>query len=575
MSSTTTIAPPTHAQRTKARRPFPLIQTVPVPKGTDAFEARRAKILQTFIDKVPEEYYIPQHYVDNPPKDVTSIPRDCGILTPQELEITESYDATGLAEAIATRKYTAVDVATAFSKRAIICDQISCCLTQWIPEMALAQAKALDEHLARTGKTIGPLHGVPISVKQHMPLAGTYSDMGFLSKIVFDEEDSQMVGIFRKLGAVFYVKTSQPQAVMHLESDGYMGRVLNPYNINLSAGGSTGGEAALIALRGSVLGIGSDIGGSIRGPAGNCGIYGFKPTSYTLPMHGFINGGFPAELNVLCSTGPMCNTLRDMDAFMRLILQEQPHLSDPNLTPVPWTGFKTHTGVSVDKPLKIGIMMNDGVIEPQPPVRRAMEWAVKQLETSSLLTLKPFKPHRAADAMSLIRKMYWPDGGEGVHAVAAASGEPIHYLTEYVMRDAAGTPLDAAGITNLRVQRDEYRWQFAKDWTEQDVDLVLTPMFFGPAPAHDTSLYWNYTAIWNILDFPGVVFPTPIKAGKKGSEAYASDASFGEKDSHVRQMWDTHDYEGAPIALQLVARKHYDNFLFGALDILQGPLNLP
>ena len=106
-------------------RPFPLIQTLPVPKGTAAFEERRAKILQDFIDKVPEEYYIPQHYIVSPPRDVTSIPRDCGILTAQELEITETYDATGLAEAIAARKYTAVEVATAFSKRAIICDQIS------------------------------------------------------------------------------------------------------------------------------------------------------------------------------------------------------------------------------------------------------------------------------------------------------------------------------------------------------------------------------------------------------------------------------------------------------------------
>lgn len=174
-----------------------------------------------------------------------------------------------------------------------------------VPRDGPGAGKRLDEHLARTGKTGGPLHGVPISVKQHMPLADTYSDMGFVSKIVSDEEDSQMIGICRKLGAVFYVKTSQAQAVMHLENDGYMGRVLNPYNINLSAGGSTGGEAALVALRGSVLGIGTDIGCSVRGPAGNCGIYGFKPTSYTLPTHGFINDGFSAELNVFCSSGPM------------------------------------------------------------------------------------------------------------------------------------------------------------------------------------------------------------------------------------------------------------------------------
>jgi amidase len=125
-----------------AKRPFPLIQTVPVPQGDQAFEAKRAELLNNFIDKVPEEYYIPQHYVDNPPRDVTAIPRECGILTELDLEITESYDAVGLAGAIAQRKYTAVDVATAFLKRAIICDQISCCLTQWMPEIALAQVSS-------------------------------------------------------------------------------------------------------------------------------------------------------------------------------------------------------------------------------------------------------------------------------------------------------------------------------------------------------------------------------------------------------------------------------------------------
>lgn len=291
---------------------LPIIQTVPVPKGTPEFEELRTKILKDFSDKVPKEYYIPKSLIDSPPRNVAKIPGSCGILSDLELEITEKYDAVGLANAIATRKYTAVAVAKAFSKRAIICHQISCCLTEWFPEKAEEQARALDEHLERTGKTVGPLHGVPISIKEHMPIAGHPSSTGYVATTTFDEKDCQMVAILRSLGAVFYVKTIQPQGIMHLESDCHLGRVLCPYNIDLSAGGSTGGEAALIALRGSVLGIGTDIGGSVRGPAGFCGIYGFKPTSYTLPMRDFLSGGFPAELNVLCSTGPMCNTLRDM-----------------------------------------------------------------------------------------------------------------------------------------------------------------------------------------------------------------------------------------------------------------------
>lgn len=76
-----------------------------------------------------------------------------------------------------------------------------------------------------------------------------------------DESDALIVAILRKLGAVFYVKTNQPQSIMHLESNSHFGRVLNPHNIKLSAGGSTGGEAALVALKGSVLGVGESTTG--------------------------------------------------------------------------------------------------------------------------------------------------------------------------------------------------------------------------------------------------------------------------------------------------------------------------
>lgn len=192
-----------------AQRTLPIIHVMSVPEGNLAFEEKRTAILDAFNEKVPAEYRIPQHYITNPPQDVTQIPRECGILTPEDIEITENYDATGLANAIAAKKYTAVAVAIAFSKRAIICHQVSCCLTEWMPETALEQAKALDDHLARTGKTVGPLHGVPISIKQHIPLAGTTSDMGFMATRVHDTYDSLLVAILRRLGAVFHVKTNR------------------------------------------------------------------------------------------------------------------------------------------------------------------------------------------------------------------------------------------------------------------------------------------------------------------------------------------------------------------------------
>ncbi|GJN80011.1 hypothetical protein PLIIFM63780_003535 [Purpureocillium lilacinum] len=541
--------------------------------GPPGYEAQRTAILEEFGAKVPEALRLPQGLISNPPKNVTAVPRECGILSPGEVEITETYDATALAAAIASKKLTAVAVATAFAKRAIIAHQLTCCLTDWFMDEAIERAKTLDEHLALTGKTVGPLHGVPISLKEHMPVAGHYSSTGFLDTRVMNREDCHMMGILRAAGAVFYCKTNQPQAIMHLESTSFFGRVLNPYNIGLSAGGSTGGEAALVAMRGSVLGVGTDIGGSVRGPAGFCGIYGFKPTSYTLPMKDFLAGGFPAELNVLCSTGPMCNSLRDMDLFMRVVLAAKPYLTDPRLIPIPWMGTNSPAR---PEPIKIGILMNDGVITPQPPVIKALEWAREKLEASGAFTLKPFAPYRTAEAIKNVRRAYWPDGGAGVRAHLAHTGEPMQPLTEWVLKAAAGPDVGSSGVHEMRVARDAFRCDFAEHWQAQDVDVVLCPVFVGPACEHETSWYWNYTAFWNYVDYPGAVFPTMIKAGKKGSEAYAPEVAspLSDEDKHVRRLWDNGDFEGAPINLQVVARKYHDNDLFAALAAMQPVLEI-
>ncbi|KAL2793962.1 putative amidase [Aspergillus keveii] len=552
------------------------IQIKPMPEGSPEFEAKRTALLERFQAKVPPEYRLPQDLLANPPNDVSSIPATCGILSAEEVEITETFDAVGLAEAIASRKYTALAVTTAFLKRSIIAHQLTCCLTQWLVDEAIEQAKQLDDYLAQHRKPVGPLHGVPISIKDHIPIAGTFSSQGSLASIVKDEKDCQMTSILRKLGAVFYCKTNQPQALMHLESDSHWGRVLNPYNIQLSAGGSTGGEAALIALRGSVLGVGTDIGGSIRGPAAFCGIYGFKATSYTLPMDGFLAQPFAAELNVLCSTGPMCTSLRDMDMFMRVLADARPYLLDPRLVPIPWTGLQT--SLPVGRRLKVGIINNDGFIEPQPPVKKAMAWATGLLSDprhANIIQIKPFTPYGAATAWSKIQRFYWPDGGSLLKSSLVALGEPIQPLTEAIWKEAelAGM-LTAEAVNAFRRERDEFRLTFARSWEEQDVDVVIGPAFVGPACAHDTALYWTYTSLYNLVDFPGVVVPTPLKV-QAGEEYDAGYTPLSEACADVKRLWESGDFQGAPLALQVVARKYHDSELFGALAVLKDILGLP
>lgn len=237
-----------------------VIQAKAVPSGTDGYEKHRAAILERLALKVPSNLVLPSSLIQNPPNDVSSIPSTCGLLTEHEIGITENYSAVNLAQAIASKHLTAVEVTRSFAKRAIIAHQLTCCLTQWFMNDALERAKELDQYLEKQGKTIGPLHGVPISIKEHIPVAGTYSSQGSLASTVYNEVDSHMVKILREAGAVFYCKTNQPQAIMHLESTSHYGRTLNPFNLKLSAGGSTGGEAALLAMKGSIIGVGTDIG---------------------------------------------------------------------------------------------------------------------------------------------------------------------------------------------------------------------------------------------------------------------------------------------------------------------------
>lgn len=383
-----------------------------------------------------------------------------------------------------------------------------------------------------------------------------------------------MVSILRGMGAVFYCKTNQPQGIMHFETTSHYGRTINPFNTDLSAGGSSGGEAALIAMKASVLGVGTDIGGSIRGPAAFCGIYGYKTTSYVLPTKDYIALPFAAELNIIGSTGAFSRSLRDIDLFMNTVIGQKPWLQDQKLVPLPWTGLQTPT----KKPLRIGIIENDGFIEPQPPVKRAIEWARSRLSDpkySGLFEIKDFKPHKAAEAWTMIRRMYWPTGGKKEAEGYKKSGEPILELTKWGWEDAKPYGmLDASQVTDLRAERDRLRYEFADSWNKQEVDIVIGPACVGPASVHDTAFYWTYTSLWNFVDYPGVAVPTPIKTEAK--EGYAPDYKpLSEACKHVKELWEKSSFEGAPIALQVNGRRYHDSELFGALAVLKDALDLP
>lgn len=129
-------------------------------------------------------------------------------------------------------------------------------------DQAISDATALDKHMYQHHKPKGPLHGLPISIKEHIELRNTPATSGLIAWADnVSTEDALIVDILRQAGAVFHVKTTNPQSLMMLETvSNLYGTTKNPHNIQLTSGGSTGGEAALIAMRGSLLGVGTDIG---------------------------------------------------------------------------------------------------------------------------------------------------------------------------------------------------------------------------------------------------------------------------------------------------------------------------
>jgi amidase len=222
---------------------------------------------QAILEAIPKKWHIPPSTLDTAPSDLTSGPSESSFihqfLTPAEIEITET-SAPGILAKTTTGQWTAVGVTEAFAHRAAVAHQLTSCLSEVLFESALADAAELDAHFAAHGSPRGPLHGLPISLKDSVDLAGVGTALGFTAWTAGPpaSQDAVIAASLRRQGAVFHAKTAVPQASFAGETFGAVsGYVVNPLRRReLSAGGSSGGEAALLALRGSVLGLGTDIG---------------------------------------------------------------------------------------------------------------------------------------------------------------------------------------------------------------------------------------------------------------------------------------------------------------------------
>ncbi|QRW21022.1 amidase [Rhizoctonia solani] len=359
-------------------------------------------------------------------------------------------DVTDLAQRLATRECTALEVTTAFCKAAYAAQELTNCLTEVMFEQALGRAQELDEHISTSGK-------------------GEDTATGFVAWAgrTIAEEDATVVRILRQAGAIIYVKTTNPQSVFAFETlSNIYGHTTNPYNRDLTPGGSSGGEAALAACRGSLLGVGTDIGGSIR------------PVGMVLPASGIL-AAYKGMENIVGVLGPMAHSARDLELFCRVISDYEPWTSDFSTLPIPWNSTIVQHGGN-DK-LVIGLFIDDGVVEPHPPIIERLNKTREALITAGHEVID-WVPMDHAQAFELISKLYLLDGGEAIRDILTQSGEPaIPPIAQILPDPSKANILTVSQSWDANYERDQFRARALKHWNDtalrsksgRPVDAVL------------------------------------------------------------------------------------------------------
>ncbi|TVY85059.1 putative amidase [Lachnellula suecica] len=521
--------------------------------------------------RIPSEWRL-----SSPPSsntlDVRSIPRTSGILSSKELEITGNYDATSLAQAIGSGSLTAEQVTIAFCKRAAIAQQVCNCLTEIFFGDAIARAKYLDREYKKTGRVVGPLHGVPISLKDMFKVKGYDTSIGLASLAENPStENAALVDILLEQGAVLYCKTNVPQTLMALDSDNHLfGRTLNPRDRRVTAGGSSGGEGALVAMRGSLLGVGTDIGGSIRIPAMVNGVYGIKPSSRRVPDAGLESGAKPGarQVGLTASAGPIAVSMRDCELFLKTVSNAQPWEKDPDCIYGRWE----EQGSMAKKPL-LGVIRTDDLITPLPPVSKALDEAVQTLRKSGVEVVEIDAP-AFKKCQSLANSFFGIDGANSMFDLLEKTGEPLTNWLSTRLRRKAPTQLDK--IVGFYAKKTELETEILKIWkdpkTGRQIDAFVCPVAPHPTPPIDR---WNgvsYTSSFVLLDYPAGTLP--VRDFKEADlHGEVTTPVLGSWDKANRALWDTKNidrrlYLNTKLTIQVVAPKLQERRLYQAMELI-------
>lgn len=454
-------------------------------------------------------------------------------------------------------------------------------------EEALAAAAAADEKRAR-GEALGPLGGLPITIKENIEVAGTPSTLGVESRRAYRaKQDAVTVRLLREAGGVVLGKTNIPQTLIAIETTNFVyGRCNNPWAHERVPGGSSGGEAAALASGQSVLGVGTDIGGSVRIPAGYTATVALKPTLHRWSNRGSIGLLLGQEL-VRSQIGPMARSVDDVTLLFRAIDTPLHARLDPECPP-----FPMGDPASVDlRKLRVGVYEDDGYVTPCATSQRAVREAAEILRRAGA-TIVEFTPPRASEHYLLMAGGIGSDGMRTLNAALGSDavikalalnrrlGSTSRSLLKQLSRVARATGekrlADILGVAGeksvteywaLTYQRTTMQREELDQWNAQNLDLVLCPATATAAPQHDSTGDFTaaavYTTRYNLLNLPaGVVPVTRVRPDetdrKEKADRLDKKAALIERGS-----------AGLPIGVQVVGRPWREEVVLAAMKAIE------
>jgi amidase len=467
--------------------------------------------------KIPTEWRISTTSDIGRPIDF--LPR-CGVLTERDLALTDpTHDATDLLSQLSSGKVTAEDVVRAFCKRAAVAQQLTNCLTEIMFKEAIDRAKWLDAEFQRRGKQpVGPLHGLPISVKDMFSIKGYDSSLGTASLCFRPAKTtSHAVRILLDAGCVIIAKTTVPQSVLTADTDSIVfGRTVNPYNAEFTAGGSSGGEGALLAMGGSALGLGSDGAESIRIPAAMCSVVGYKPSAYRIPIDGqrIIGKGIFGITSLVSPmvSGFLTRSVRDARLAAKVVSDAKPWDDSPFIYPHPWMA------ISCPSKPRLGVWLKADDLHFHPPVARGLRLAYDRLTRAGYeiiqLPSPPFQKvaHLAQQLAEVVDLSYMRK------LLESEPHTEIVKATEVITPKSAPPEFSIKHLHEMNYQVARLAMQMKTMWQVdggRQPDAILFVTAPHTALPFDKYVWFGMTNIFNMLDYASISIPLNEAVDKK------------------------------------------------------------